>query len=80
MSVKTTRPDLSFITNQKFENYKDYVEWQNSLSKEQKKILFNMQMLSIPNLITCAEMLFDANVGNPESIVFKIVSETLNGK
>lgn len=79
-NVKTTRPDLSFITSQSFESMEDYTAWFCRLTKEQADLVNHLQLLKFPNLITCAEMLFDANVGNPKSIVFEIVSGTLNEK
>lgn len=79
-AAKTTRPDLSFITSKRFENIDQHTEWMETLTHEQFVIWASFTYTKLPNLITCAEMLFDANIGNPDSPVFQIVSETLNEK
>lgn len=76
--AKQTRPDLSWITSQKFNSVFEYNEWYFNLPTEKRAIVFTLNQVNLPNLITCTEMLFDSNVGNPESLVFKIASETLN--
>ena len=78
--MEVNRPDLSFITSQNFENFSDYAKWFCNLSDEKQRILQDLIALKIPQLIVCAEMLFDMHRDKPESIVFKIASETLNGK
>lgn len=76
--IKINRPDLSFITSQKFEKNKDYINWIVGLSDEEINMVFNFQMQKLPELIQCAEMLFDEHKHNPDSLVFKAVSKTLN--
>lgn len=79
-AAKTTRPDLSWITSQSFQSVDEYKKWHELLTEGQKLTLMTFQYGKLPNLIVCAEMLFDSNIQNPDSPVFQIVSETLNEK
>lgn len=79
-SEKITRPDYSFITKCNFKSMDSYVKWRKRLTEEEKRILYLFQSEKIPALIQCAEMLFDLTEKEPNSIVFKMVSETLNVK
>lgn len=78
--TKLTRPDLSFITSKSFNSFSDYVKWICNLSEEQEETVKTLMHVKLPQLVICAEMLFDMHQDKPESIVFKIASETLNEK
>lgn len=74
-----SRPDLSFITSQKFETKQDYQMWFSALKPKQKEIVNNLAV-KFPAFVAIAEMQFDNMLGTPaqDSIVFQVVSETLN--
>lgn len=77
-NVKLNRPDLSRLTNGKIyfdEHFSAFLVDANTQPEFQ---LFDNAAKAIPELIQFAEMLFDANVHNPESLVFKMVSKVLN--
>lgn len=80
LRLANSRPDLSFITSQKFDDTFDYFQWYSGLSIDQTLIVIELAHKKLPELIQCAEMLFDANKDKPDSIVFQVVSETLNVK
>lgn len=72
-----TRPDLSFITSQKFENYNEMYQFVYDLEESQQDAVFNM-IAKLPELLQIAEMHFDQNLKNSESVAFKVVEQTLN--
>lgn len=78
---KPTRPDLSFITSQKFDGLKDYQNWYCNLTEEQRITVEKLKM-KLPAFVALAEMQFDSMLGTPsqESLVFQVASETLNIK
>lgn len=73
------RPDLTFITQKSFDNIQEFENWYyNILTPEQRAVAYHYSTLKLPALIACAEMLFDANIDNQNSVVFQVVSKTLN--
>lgn len=72
-----TRPDLSFITSQKFENYNEMYQFVYDLEESQQDTVFNA-IAKLPELLQIAEMYFDQNLKNSESVAFKVVEQTLN--
>lgn len=76
-NVKTTRPNLSFITSQKFNNWATYNKWSMELMQSENLTCGKAER-KLPELLQIAEMFFDANVHNPESIAFQMVSKVLN--
>jgi len=73
---KPKRPDLSFLTKNKFKSMEEIEDFFESCDDEKQKIIDNAVVM-IPELIQIAEMFFDGHP-NPESIPFKICCETLN--
>lgn len=74
---KPTRPDLSFLTSQKFSNYNELYDYIYELEEDKQDITFNA-ITKLPELLQIAEMYFDQNLKNSESIAFKVVEKTLN--
>lgn len=68
---------MSGITKNSTEsvNYR-YVK--SSSKKQSDKRLFKQAAHYLPELIQIAEMFFDANVHNPDSLAFQMVSKVLN--
>jgi hypothetical protein len=73
-----TRPDLSFITSQKFENYNEMYQFVYDLEESQQDAVFNA-IAKLPELLQICEMYFDQNLKNSDSVAFKVVEQTLNG-
>jgi hypothetical protein len=86
-SPKYKRPDLSYLTQQVF-NLKTVIAHVYVNNDKNKAILnwhkfddnskFALPISKLPELVQCAEMLFDMTLSNPNSITHKIVSDLLN--
>lgn len=78
METRITRPELGFITSQKFENFYDANDFYNSRKDFDERQVLRGSMRHLPELIQIAEMFFDQNVHNPDSFAFQMVSKVLN--
>lgn len=76
-NVKLDRPNLSFITKEKFSDFNDLDTFSDLLHDEDFETL-EKALSKISELIQIAEMYFDEKKSNPESLVFQMVSRVLN--
>lgn len=86
------RPDLSYLTQIDFREIEsethvfvvikkekfNEVEVVSYWEKTHRSGKFSTAFSKIPQLVQCAEILFDLTVNNPESMNHKIVSDLLN--
>lgn len=74
-TVSSNRPDLTKITQLKFETDREYMAAR--FGKGTRDLLCNSEK-AIPELIQLAEMLFDMTSGNPESITHLLAKQVLS--
>lgn len=72
------RPDLSFLTKENFENFEDYCTWSIAKIKGEEYEKYKRIAQKLPQLISIAEMFFDAQQSSPEGTAFNFVKNTLD--
>lgn len=70
------RPDLSFITKQQFENFKDFQKFCEECTDEEVSII-SKALTKLPEILQVVEMHHDQNMNKPTSMNFTIVSSLL---